>query len=184
MKKALILFSIMIGSAAFSQGEDLSLVKSIDRNPILESSLKTINSYKFIVKFSDSSVHSNLIMTPETKEIQKGNNNNELERLNVSSSINRDYGLDILDSIYNNTGILLVHKRSLSLGYDLFLVKTNLQDIESVEEALIATGYFDSVKADVKMKVNNVTFEANATNPLGTKVKPASLGKLRISPAI
>lgn len=162
--------------SACASDTDSSLIRKLDSGIKKEHSIELASSFELIVKFNDSSVHSNLIMTPETKKIQQSSINYDLDELNVSTLENRDSGLDVLDSIYSKTGILLVHQRSLSLGYDLFVVKSNFSDFKEVKRELEKTGYFKSVKLNHVVKTNNQAIDvfAHSIDSDSSNVYPAS----------
>ncbi len=148
-----------------------SIISALDTQSSQQvfNEVTTDSTYFINVKFKDAQTHSDLLQVPEvdtrsTHLLRSENavSNQQLSRLNLSNTGMRQNGLLVLERISNNTGIKLKHLRSGSLGVDKFIA-ISTSDIDVVVKTLMATGYFEFVAQEQKIKRNTIS------------VKPASL---------
>ncbi len=149
---------------------DTSVIRELDSNN-KSTIVKTNYEYMLIVKFSDESIHENMTMTPEMKN--KEYTPKEKIELNIPTDYNRNIGLSFLEKIYNETGLIMVHQRSLSLGYDLFLVKSDLNTSSTINK-LEKTGYFKNIEVDKKISLNSIDTQPLNHKNITTETYPAS----------
>jgi serine protease len=132
------------------------------------------NRKTIVVKWKDKAVHKNLTKVPEL-ELKSSSKYmaKKMSRsaLNIPEVLNRSYGIESIDSVYNKTGIQLKHLRTISLNNDVFIAKTSLSEDELISE-LMSTGMFTYVNINTKIKVNSLT-----NKPLQKRVAPTALDK-------
>ncbi|AEP31474.1 S8 family serine peptidase [Brumicola nitratireducens] len=171
---ALTLTTVALSNlVAFSAYAEKQTAKLVDKMSVNQFTLK--NAHKIIiVKWKDSSIHSNLTMVPElelksspkymAKSISRSS-------LNLPEVLNRDLGLESIEQVYSKTGIQLKHLRTMSLNNDVFMAKTSLSE-EQLIDKLMSTGQFALVNINKKIEVNSAT-----SKPLQKRVTNTSLDK-------
>lgn len=156
MNKTILILSLFVSCFAFAQSDTIiNKVKEIDDLPISEFNKIDEKTHLISVKFRDASLRNSMVMVPERREMGKElvliGDSRTAEKFNLTTS-KRDRALNILAQIYDDTGYMLKHIRSNSLGYERFSVKTN--DIDSVIEKLESTGFFEHVSVEKRVTIN------------------------------
>lgn len=149
MKKSIVaitvISSLFTGSAlANDLGNVERVISSTSTTQnIISGKVNDLNTYQFIVKFSDNVTHKSLIQTPETNsmliERQKSDVNSMsidgiqalgerdfISKYNLNEKIESPQGLQTIETIERDLGVTIKHIRSLAMGRDLIEVSTSL----------------------------------------------------------
>lgn len=178
MKHAYIYLISLFGLAAPAVAQEPTIIQ-LDSQSIQQIKGDSGRAAPFFInaKFRDKQVHSNLLHVPEFDTRLNGRliqtqalSKSKLEALNLEGGGDREQGLSVLQSIYNQTGIMLKHVRSASLGTDKFIVISDYNNEVTIEN-LKATGYFEFVAQEQKITPNtHISKPASlpARNDVGT----------------